>query len=93
MISTEQKNEMKNSLDQILEDKFQSILVGSKKCFRKEDDSLFMVSVFPGEDSLVVEYADNLFDAKLNRFEDGDRIDLEGVEIETILQQILREVS
>lgn len=93
MISTEQKNEMKNNLDQILEDKFQSVLVDGKKCFRKEDASLFMVSVFPGENALVVEYADDLFNAKLNHFEDGDLIDLEGVEIDEILQQILREVS
>ena len=93
MNSTVQKNSIKNRLEQLLSDQFEMLSLNGAQCFQKKDGTVFMISAFPDEDAIVVEYADSFSDAKLNRFEDGDRFYLGEISIEALFQQVLREIN
>ena len=93
MNSTVQKNSIKNRLEQLLSDQFEMLSLNGAQCFQKKDGSVFMISAFPDEDAIVVEYADSFSDAKLDRFEDGDRFYLGEISIEALFQQVLREIN
>lgn len=93
MSLTEQKNRIRNSLEEMLSYQFDSVDVNGKRGFQKTDGTIFIVSSFPGEDAVVVEYADTFADAQKNLFEDGDRFYLSGITTEQLYRQILEEVG
>ena len=86
-------NERKNSLEEKLSKRFEHLKIREKHCFRKTDGTFFFLSKFPGEDALVIEYAENYDEALLYRFEDGDRFYLENMDEETMFQSMLREIE
>lgn len=59
MNSTVQKNLIKNRLEQLLSDQFEMLSLNGAQCFQKKDGTVFMISAFPDEDAIVVEYADS----------------------------------
>lgn len=92
----EQKNETKkrrSNLEQRLAQQFEQLYVRDALCFQRADGVIFSLCSFPGEKAIVIEYAETLEEAKLNRFEDGDRFYLEEMDEETMFQAMLREIE
>lgn len=50
---------------------------GKYETFVSDSDRIFSICAFPGENALVIEYADDQNDAAAGRFEDGDRFFLD----------------
>ena len=80
-------------LEKLLEQRYTRIFINSRFCFMKSTGAVFSVRQFPGEDAIVVEYADSCAEAELNRFEDGDRHYPAGMTEESLIQSILREIE
>lgn len=75
MISKEMKkiiDERKKSLEELFVKQYEQIEVNHEKCFITSVGMIFMITALPSFEALVVEYADNLEDAKNNAYEDGD---------------------
>lgn len=96
MNSMEQKNqtnERRKNLMHRLSQRYEQLLVRDDICFRKTDDSIFTLSIFPGEAAIVIEYAESYEEAILYRYEDGDRFYLADMDEETMFQAMIREIE
>lgn len=94
MRSMEQKR--KNRLEYIkkrLSLQFKSEEINSNECFLKDDGVYFHVFEFPGSNALAIEYADDLEEAKINRFEDGDRFYLDEMNEDEMFSAMLKEIE
>ena len=97
MISMEQKKQRDDRLTYLLENlrkQFQSVKVNGKDLLQTDNGTVFTLTAFPGDNALVIEYAENIFEAELNRFEDGERFYLEDYkDAERMLDDMLKEVQ
>ena len=92
MISKEMKLTV-DELEKLMAEKFESVQVAEKKCFRLEDGRIIAISVIAAYNAVVVEYADNYDEAKLCRFEDGDMFLLDGADLIDLFQAICKEIE
>lgn len=95
MTSTEKKlvEDRLKKISERLAAQYREVLVDGHKFFAATDDSLFRVSVFPGEMALVIEYADSAEEAKENALEDGDRFYLDEMDFETMVRSMAAEIE
>lgn len=96
MNSMERKNimnERKSNLVQRLSMRFEQVRIRDNLCFRKKDGAIFFLTIFPGNNALVIEYAENFEDALLYRFEDGDRFYLEDMDEAAMFEAMLSEIE
>ena len=95
MTSTEKKlvEDRLKKISERLAAQYREVLIVGHKFFAATDDSLFRVSVFPGEMALVIEYADSAEEAKENALEDGDRFYLDEMDFETMVRSMAAEIE
>ena len=72
---------------------YQKRTVGERECFIRKDGFLFALDYILPYEAIVIEYAENESEAKLNRFEDGDLFYLKEMDEEAMLQAMLREIE
>lgn len=85
--------EMKKKIEQLLAEKYEQITVNGERCFRKPDGTVFILSEIASENSLVVEYADDIDQARQNAYEDGDWYCITEYEDDKLISEILREIG
>ena len=88
-----ERSERKTKMIQQLRTRYPRIMIGKKECFAVSGGRIVSIDLFPGEDALVVEYADNYAEAELFRFEDGDRFYLDELSEDEMLTAILQEIE
>lgn len=76
-----------------LERIYQSCEVNGKKCFLRSDGGLFAVDYIGSFGAFVIEYADNMIDAGLNRYEDGDLFYVADQDEKVLFQGIIQEIE
>ena len=62
----------KNYMDDCLRKTNRCVNINEKNCFILSNNVVIHIDMIKGMRALVVEYADNIDEAKINRFEDGD---------------------
>lgn len=93
---TEKKSRTKirtAALEKLFAEKFDNFAVGSRSCFGLPDGRVIALDTLDAYDALVIEYADNYEEARINRFEDGDLFYLDEMNEETMFQAMLREIE
>ena len=94
--------EMRSTLQllEMVENKFskeyKSLTIGGQRCFMSENGTVFYFVVLKPFRSMVVEYANNVEEAKAFLFEDGDQFDIDqSFEklVNDIQMEILNEVA
>ena len=81
------------ALEKRFAEKFSNFTVGSRSCFGLPDGRVIAWDTLGAYDALVIEYADNYEEARINRFEDGDLFYLDEMNEETMFQAMLREIE
>ena len=81
------------ALKVLLSDRYDKRVINDKDCFLLPNGVLISLGGFPDFGAIVVEYAENFEEAKLNRFEDGDLFYLEEMDEETMFRAMLREIE
>ena len=74
-------------------DIFEKCNIKGRACFRTADGRIIGLDFMGPYGALVIEYAENETEAKLNRFEDGDLFFLEGMDEETMFRAMLKEIG
>lgn len=72
---------------------YAEIDIAGKSCFKLEDGRVVSVGYIGAYDAVVVEYADDISEAKLNRFEDGDLFYLNKMSIDELFDAIRKEIE
>lgn len=81
-------------IEKSLKDKYEVLEVNGMNCFKHSNGTIFHVDELGGNyDALVIEYADNLEEAKKNQFEDGDLFYMDELDKEEMLNQIIAEIE
>ncbi len=81
------------SLEKKFDSSFPSCYVNGTKCYKNKQSCLFLIDAFNSENALVIEYADNEDEAKLNRFEDGDLFYLDELDENEMFARMLNEIN
>lgn len=81
-----------NSLEKRLGKIYKTRQINEWLCFLRSDGSVITLDYILSFGAVVVGYADNEAEAKLNRFEDGDLFSIEELDEETMFQRILHEI-
>ena len=76
-----------------LESIYKSCEINGKKCFLRSDGVLFAVDYIASFGAFVIEYADSMMDAELNRYEDGDLFYISDQDEKTLFQRIIQEIE
>lgn len=82
-----------SSLEKRLESIYKTCQINDRLCFLRPDGSLITLGYILSFGAVIVEYADNESEARLNRFEDGDQFSIEDLDEETMFQKIVFEVG
>lgn len=82
-----------NSLEKRLQSIYEMRQINERLCFVRPDGSFFTLDSVLAFRSVVIEYADNESEARLNRFEDGDLFSIEELNENAMFQAILHEVG
>lgn len=96
MAQTEMKSrlmERSKALEGRFEKMFDKRIIKERTCFACHNGMLFALDYIPPYGALVLEYADNVEEAKMNRFEDGDLFFLEEMDEETMFQSMIQEIK
>ncbi len=73
---------------------YPTIDVGNENCYKNQNDVLFNVDTLKSDGAFVVEYANNIIEAKHNMFEDGDLFFLEDYNsLDEIFQAMCDEID
>ena len=83
----------KQNIEQYLSCKLQPINVNGQIFFHTPTGSVVVVDMIASENALVLGHADNLDEAELNRFEDGDRFFMDEMTEAEMLQAMLLEIA
>ena len=83
----------KKNIEWRLWEKLVPIKVNGLSCFYTPTGSVVVVDVMPGENAIVLGHADNLAEAELNRFEDGDRFYLDEMDEDAMFAAIIQEIE
>lgn len=81
------------SLEKRLESIYEMRQINDRLCFVRPDGSLITLDYIFSFGAVVVGYADNEAEARLNRFEDGDPFSIEELDEDAMFQAILHEVG
>ena len=82
----------KTMIQKLLSERYEEIMINEKRCFLLSNGMVISVDTI-GEDHLVVEYADNVKEACLFRFEDGDSFWIGESDIDMMIQKVFREIE
>lgn len=96
MISTEKKKQRTDCLarlNQLLGQRYDLCTITGKDFFKCPDGVCFLASFFPGENAIVIEYAEDEKAAAQNQLEDGDLFYLDDFSEEELFKQILKEIG
>ncbi len=91
MTLMERKRKRRIEIEAMFAGEYQFREISGRKRFLKADGGLFQISCFPGEDALVIEYAESENEAGIDRFEDGDRFYIEDYPDATEMYMDMRE--
>ncbi len=83
----------KNYIDDNLRKTNTPINVNGKNCFILSTDVVIHIDMIKNMNAIVVEYADNMDEAKINRFEDGDLFYVDEHDESDMLKSILNEIN
>lgn len=83
----------KNYIDDCLRKTNRSVNINGKKCFVLSTNVVIHIDMIKNIGALVVEYADNIDEAKINRFEDGDLFYIDEYDEGNMLKSILNEIN
>ena len=72
---------------------YRTVVLDDKEFFVATDGAFFRVYAFPGQAALVIEYADTEQEARQNALEDGDRFYLDEMDLDTMLQNMVKEIE
>ena len=92
MISKEMKSRIE-AVESALSEIFEICTVNSRKCFATASGGVIAVAGIPKFNSLVIEYADSMEDAKKNRFEDGDMFPIDETALQPMIQSVIEEIQ
>lgn len=87
-----QCREFKGYIDIELKKRYPIVEINNKSFYNK-DDMYFILSIFPTNDALVVEYAFSKDEAVNNVLEDGDVFDIVDFTKETLCKAIINEIE
>lgn len=97
MILTETRSleGVRNRIDDRIADRYSSpFSIDGQRCYLYGDNHYFMITPFHFEyDSIIVEHAHSLEEAKKDLFEDGDRLYLDEMTDDEIFDAIVREIE
>lgn len=79
-------------LEDRLSNDFERINIGDNTCFLLENGNVAHLVVFTSWKCIVVEYSDNLEDAKKNIGEDGDQFYIDEMSEEDLYKAIKKEI-
>lgn len=71
-MTTKEMKLMEDMLRMRFAERYSEITIGKKTCFKLEDGRIISLGCLTSYGAFVIEYADNVDEAVLNRFEDGD---------------------
>ena len=74
-------------------ERYETRLIENRQCFLRPDGVLFALDFLGAYGALVVEYAESVEEAKLNRFEDGDLFYLEEMDEDTMFRAMIQEIE
>lgn len=92
MIRTEMKSRIED-LENRFSDIYEKRIIGDWTCFVRHDGSMFILDYLLTFGALVVGYADNEDEARLNRFEDGDLFYLDDMSADEMFAAMRREIE
>lgn len=93
MTQKETRSKMIEKMENRLSGMFEGVEINGKRCFLTAQGSVFHVCGLGGTyNSLVIEYADNLEDAKMNRMEDGDLFPMDEYDEDEMFQAMIKEI-
>ena len=79
-----------------VEDRFSSeyktIEINGQRCFMSNNGTVFYFIILSELRSLIVEYANNIDEAKQDLFEDGDQFDIDQ-DLESLIDEIREEIN
>lgn len=81
------------ALENRLAKEYQKKTVRERECFVRKDGAVFALDYLLPYEAIVIEYAENEAEAKLNRFEDGDLFYLEEMDENAMFQAMLQEIE
>lgn len=88
------KIEVYNEIKFVFNTMFVKKMFGNKEYYLSDSGTPFIVSMFPGEPALVIEYADDDHDAIVGRLEDGDRFYYDDYsEISDLIAEMNKEIN
>lgn len=83
----------KQNIEKYLSSKLLPINVNGLHCFYTPTGGVVIVDMIASENALVLGHADNLNEAELNRFEDGDRFFADEMTETEMIQAMLHEIG
>lgn len=89
----EQRNTMWNKINDRLTKLYPKINIAGQEYFKHEKGMCFRIFEFPGSNALCIEYADNIAEAQINRFEDGDRFFLDEFSEDEMFEAMIKEIE
>lgn len=85
--------ELLKRLEDRLSRVFEIVTVGNNVCFRLDNGTIAHLIAFVDWKCIVVEYADNVKEAKKNMYEDGDQFYISEMSEEDLFNAIVEEMS
>lgn len=83
----------KQNIERRLWVKYVPMKVNGKSCFCTPTGRIVVVEKMPGENALVLGHADNLTEAELFRYEDGDRFYLDKMDEDAMFAAMIQEIE
>ena len=80
-------------MSKMIEKRFPSEKIKGRTFYKNNDGSYFILEEFPGENALVIEYADNKDEAAKNMLEDGDRFYCNELSVDQMFNSMLNEIA
>lgn len=88
----EQRRKTFEKVYQKLCERYETLTVNTEKNF-KYKNTYFRLFEFPGENALCIEYAEGEKEARVNRYEDGDRFYLNEMDEEEMMKAMIKEIE
>lgn len=93
LMETKKRNERFNAISERMSRRFSSENIKGRKFYKNGPTCYFRLDEFPGENALVIEYADNKNSAENNMLEDGERFYCDKLSEEQMFNEMLKEIG
>ena len=93
LMEKKKRTEIIEKLKNMMSQKYSSQDIAGKEFFIKPGGGFFLISPFPGEMAVVLEYGENLQDAEQNCMEDGDIFYLSNVDVSNVFADMVVEIE